>query len=73
MGKLPESGTARCEAEIGSVAKGWHTCNRRAAFRSWREFQGSTYSLHFCQRHERKARAANCPSIRVTRVEEITK
>lgn len=59
----------KCCAEIGSVASGWHACGRRAVLESHRVLPGGTpITLEFCERHERRARKADLPSIRVVKV-----
>ena len=44
-----------CDAEVGSVSRGWHTCRRPAHLFVDRELTGGRYRLYFCPRHVRRA------------------
>jgi hypothetical protein len=52
---IDNKGTYRCDAEIGSVKRGWHTCGRKAGVHCERRIAGDTIFLEFCERHRAKA------------------
>ncbi len=72
--KAPELTAAelvsRCDAEVGSRARGWHGCSRHAVVRAEkRSPNGDTYYLFFCRKHERKATGDRLrPSVAIVEV-----
>ncbi len=65
----------RCDAEVGSVKRGWHGCGRAAQFKvlSWwslpRPPFRSVSSLLYCGRHVKRAHDPNERPAAVTRRE----
>lgn len=45
-----------CDAEMGSVKRGWHSCCRKAVTSVTRWLGGGKgcYTLHYCARHEKR-------------------
>ena len=44
----------KCDAEIGSIKRGWHVCGKRATkqYRVTTHGLGSVYRLSYCKRHD---------------------
>ena len=46
----------RCDAEVGSEKRGWHSCNRKVTIVVTRTGRsGCVYELHYCKQHEKRA------------------
>ena len=61
----------RCEAEIGSIKRGWHTCGRRATLESVRHLGLTVYYLYFCERHRKRAEQPESQLVRVSQVRAV--
>lgn len=61
----------RCCAEVGSIRKGWHICDRRAHLESVRLLGMTVYYLYFCRRHAKRAVQAESQLVRISQVREI--
>jgi hypothetical protein len=62
---LHASGKYSCDREVGSVKRGWHSCNKKAQYEVCKYMGNSLIVLHFCGEDHMKASAADTvPSIR---------
>lgn len=49
---LNPSGQYCCDAEVGSIKAGWHTCCKPAHYKGRTRSYSNTLQLHYCERHK---------------------
>ncbi len=49
---LNANGQYRCDAEVGSIKAGWHTCCKPAHYKGRTRSYSNTMELHYCERHK---------------------